>query len=74
MVIARGLKGIWDSKTGTPYSARMIKDIDLKWKALEIFYRANGAAVGEVHKPKARVASANSPKIFSFTVICCSFV
>ena len=30
---------------GTPSSARMIQDIDLALKALEIVYRANGAAV-----------------------------
>ena len=30
---------------GTPSSARIIEDIDLELKSLEIFYRANGAAV-----------------------------
>ena len=60
-------------------------------KALEIVYRANGAAVegldgsnvhrlkvvregesvvGEVHRPKVRVVSANSPKRCSFALIC----
>ena len=29
----------------TPYSASIIQDIDLALKALEIFYRKNGAAV-----------------------------
>ena len=43
--IARGLKRIWDSKMGTPSSERIIQDIDLALKALEIFYRSNGAAV-----------------------------
>ena len=43
--IARGLKRIWESKMGTPSSARIIQDVDLALKALEIFYRANGAAV-----------------------------
>ena len=43
--IARGLKRIWESKIGTPSSARMIQDVDLALKALEIVYRANGAAV-----------------------------
>ena len=43
--ISRGLKRIWDSKMGTPSSVRMIKDVDLALKALEIIYRANGAAV-----------------------------
>ena len=42
---ARGLKRIWESKTGTPSLARIIQDVDLAMKALEIFYRANGAAV-----------------------------
>ena len=31
-------------------------------------------SVGEVHKPKVRIASTNSPKICSFTVICWSCV
>ena len=30
---------------GTPSSVRIIKDVDLALKALEIVYRANGAAV-----------------------------
>ena len=30
---------------GTPSSARIVQDVDLALKALEIFYRANGAAV-----------------------------
>ena len=93
--IAQGLKCIWDSKMGTPSLARIIQDVDLAWKALEIVYRGNGAAVegiadrnghrkkevakgkvsvGEVHEPKMRVESANSPKRDSFTVICCSCV
>ena len=37
--ITRGLKRIWDSKMGTPSSARIIQDVDLALKALEIFYR-----------------------------------
>ena len=74
VVIARELKRIWDSKIGTPSSASIIKNVDLPLKALEIFYRENGAAVGEVNGPKVRVASANSPKRCSFTVICCSCV
>ena len=37
--------GIWESKMGTPSLARMIQDFDLALKALEIVYRANGAAV-----------------------------
>ena len=43
--IVRGLKRIWESKMGTPSSARIIQDVDLELKALEIVYRANGAAV-----------------------------
>ena len=43
--IARGLKRIWESKMGTPSSARIIQDVDLELKALEIVYLANGAAV-----------------------------
>ena len=46
VIITRGLKHIQDSKIRTPSSARIIKDIDLVLKALEIFYRANGAVVG----------------------------
>ena len=43
--IARGMKCIWDSKMGTPFSARIIEDVDLALKALEIVYLANGASV-----------------------------
>ena len=43
--IARGLKRLWDSKIGTPSSARMIQDVDLALKVLEIVYCENGAAV-----------------------------
>ena len=43
--IARGMKRIWDSKMGTPSSARIIEDVDLALKALEIVYLSNGAAV-----------------------------
>ena len=43
MEISRGLYHIWDSQMGgTPSSARIIKDVDLALKALEIFYRSNG--------------------------------
>ena len=45
MEIARGMKRIWEAKMGTPSSARIIEDVDLALKALEIIYRANGAAV-----------------------------
>ena len=43
--IARGMKRIWESKMGTPSSARMIEDVDLALKALGIVYLANGASV-----------------------------
>ena len=43
--IARGLKRIWDSKMGTPSSERIIQDVDLALKALEIVYHANWGAV-----------------------------
>ena len=42
--ISRGLKRLWDSKMGTPSLARIIQDVDLALKALEIVYRENGAA------------------------------
>ena len=38
------MKRIWDSKMGTPSSARIIEDVDLALKALEIVYLENGAA------------------------------
>ena len=46
--ITRGLKRIWESKMGTPSSARIIQDVDLALKALEIVYHANGDAVEEL--------------------------
>ena len=45
LVIAIGLKHIWESKVGTPSSARIIKDVDMVLKATKLFYRTNGAAV-----------------------------
>ena len=39
------MKRIWESKMGTPSSARIIEDVDLVLKALEIVYLTNGAAV-----------------------------
>ena len=89
--IAQGLKRLWDSIMRTPSSARIIQDVNLALKALEIVYRENGASVEgladknghrrkvvgkgkmsdvEVHGPRVRVASANSPKRGSSTVIC----
>ena len=43
--IARGLKRLWDSKIRTHSPARIIQDVDLALKALEVVYRENGAAV-----------------------------
>ena len=43
--IVRGLKCMWDSKMGTPSSVRIIEDVDMALKALEIVYQANDAAV-----------------------------
>ena len=44
--IARGLKRVWYSqRLGTNSSARIIQDVDLALKDLEIVYHANGAAV-----------------------------
>ena len=45
VVIDRGLKRIWESKMGTPSSARIIQNISMVFKALEIVYRANEAEV-----------------------------
>ena len=37
---------IWDgTKTGPPFLMRMIEDVDLALKELEIVYRAHGAAI-----------------------------
>ena len=43
--MARGLKRIWELKIGTPSLARILQDVDLALKALEIVYCANGDAV-----------------------------
>ena len=43
--VARGMKRIWDSKMGTPSLARIIQDVDLVLKALEIVYMENGDSV-----------------------------
>ena len=45
VVIARGLKRVWESKMGIPSSARIIEYVDQALKALGILYRANRAAV-----------------------------
>ena len=43
--ISRGLKPKWKSKMGSPFSVRIIQDVNMELKALESFYCANGAAV-----------------------------
>ena len=43
--ISRGLNRIWESKMRKPSLVRIIQDVDLALKALEIVYRENGAAV-----------------------------
>ena len=48
VVIARGTKRICESKMGIPSSARIIQDVDLALKALEMVYLANCAAVEEL--------------------------
>ena len=45
LVIARGLKRIWESKMGTHYSERIIEDVDVALKEMEIVYRENWAAI-----------------------------
>ena len=45
VVIARGINRVWESKMGTPSSARIIQNFDLVLKALEIVYRKNGDTV-----------------------------
>ena len=45
MFITIGIMGVQESKMGTPSSARIILDIDLALKALEVVYHANGDAV-----------------------------
>ena len=46
--IARVLKRIWELKMGTPSSARIIQDVDMALKALEIVYCANGDSFEEL--------------------------
>ena len=43
--IAIGLKCIWESKMGTPSLARIVEDMDLALKVLEIVYLEDGASV-----------------------------
>ena len=49
---------IWDSKMGTPTSARIIEDVDLALKAFKIVYLANGASVeglADMNGPRRKV-------------------
>ena len=68
------MKRIWESKMGTPSSARIIQDVDMALKALEIVYHANGAAVegiadrsghrgNLVGKVKVSVVEVHKPKV-----------
>ena len=43
--IEQGMKRIWESKMGTPSLARIIEDVDLALKALQIVYLANEDSV-----------------------------
>ena len=42
VVIARGIKRIWEYKMVTSSSAKINQDIDMALKALEIVYHKNG--------------------------------
>ena len=65
--IAQGMKRIWESKMGTPSSARITQDVDLALKALEIVYRANWAAVeGLADRNGHRRKVVGEGKIFSW--------
>ena len=61
---------------GTPYSARIMQDVDLSLNELEIVYRANGAAVEGLedrNRYRRKVFGEGkivSPKKCSCTVIC----
>ena len=46
--IARGLKRVWESKMGTPYLARIIKDADLALRTLGIVFHSNENEVEEI--------------------------
>ena len=43
--IDRRMKRLWESKIGTPSLARIIEDVNLTLKVLEIIYLENEAAV-----------------------------
>ena len=45
VVIARGIKRIWESKMRITSLVRIIQDVDLALKALEMVYHANSDAV-----------------------------
>ena len=55
--IARGLNRICESKMITPSLARIVQDVSMTLKVLEIFHRANGDALegltdSNVHRQK----------------------
>ena len=45
LVITRGIKRIIESEIGTNSSERIIQDVDMALKSLEVVYHTNGAAV-----------------------------
>ena len=49
MVIARVIKRIWELKMVKPSSERIIQDVDMELKELEIVYRSNGDTVEEIY-------------------------
>ena len=61
------MKRIWDSKMGTPSSARIIEDVDPVLKVLEIVYLTNGASVeGIADRNGNRRKVVGEGKIFSW--------
>ena len=65
--IARGLKRIRESKMGTPSLERMIQNVDLAVKSLEIVYCTNVAAVeGLADRNVHRRKMVSEEKIFSW--------
>ena len=66
VLIARGIKHIYELKMGAPSSARMVQDADLELKALEMVYHANSAAVeGLVDRNGYRRKEGGKGKLFS---------
>ena len=57
VVIAIGIKRIWELKKGTHSSARIIQYVNMELKEFEFFYRASGSVVDGLadnngHKPE----------------------